>query len=112
MADTEMGRIIAIPDDPYHWALQRPKPALYYDFNDKLWAWKANGMVDSLLVNPWPYMSHRHMADILGYDGVRAMAEGWKDSSTDTLKLLCGPHGYTVYKMLVIQWEDRVNGGN
>ncbi len=84
--------------------------APYSDLNHRLWYWKANGMVNSVLVNPFPYFSHRHIADILGYKDVKDMAENWNEKSTDTLKLLCGPHGFTIYKMLVIKWETKVNG--
>jgi len=83
---------------------------LYGDFNNRLMEWKAKGMIDSILVNPYPYFSHRHIADILGYDNIRHMTENWNETSTHTLKLLCGPHGFTIYKMLVIKWEAKVNG--
>jgi len=82
---------------------------LYSAFNDKLWYWKSKGMVDSILVYPFPHMSHRHIADILGYDDITQMTENWNENSTHTLKLLCGPHGFTIYKMLVIKWEAKVN---
>lgn len=82
---------------------------LYGQFNGQLWHWKSKGMVDSILVNPFPHMSHRHIADILGYKDTTQMTEEWKDESTETLKRLCGPHGFTLYKVLVIQWEDKVN---
>jgi hypothetical protein len=82
---------------------------LYSAFNGQLWHWKSKGLVDSVLVNPFPHMSHRHIADILGYDDIQQMTEEWKDESTETLKRLCGPHGYTLYKVLVIKWEDKVN---
>jgi hypothetical protein len=82
---------------------------LYSAFNGCLWHWKAKGLVDSILVNPFPHMSHRHMADILGYKDIKDMTENWSDESTETLKRLTGPYGYTFYKILVIKWEDKVN---
>lgn len=83
---------------------------LYGAFNGRLWYWKSKGMIDSILVNPFPHMSHRHLADILGYSDIKDMTENWNENSTNTLKLLCGPHGFTIYKMLVIKWEAKVNG--
>lgn len=82
---------------------------LYSHFNGRLWEWKSQGKLDSILVNPFPHFSHRHIADILGYDDVVHMTEHWTDESTYTLQLLCGPNGFTIYKMLVIKWEDKVN---
>jgi len=83
---------------------------LYGNFNGQLWYWKSKDMVDSILVNPYPYFSHRHIADILGYKDIKDMTENWDETSTHTLKLLCGPHGFTIYRMLVIKWEAKVNG--
>lgn len=83
---------------------------LYSHFNGRLWEWKAQGKVDSILVNPFPHPSHRHIADILGYEDIQQMTESWTPESTRTLKLLCGPHGFTLYKILVIKWEDKING--
>jgi len=82
---------------------------LYTAVNRQLWKWKAAGLIDSVLVNPFPHPSHRHLSDILGYEDIQHMTEEWKDESTQTLKMLCGPHGFTIYKMLVIKWEDKVN---
>jgi len=85
---------------------------LYSAFNGRLWHWKSKGMINSILVNPFPHMSHRHIADILGYADIQQMTAHWRDESTQTLKLLCGPNGYTIYKMLVIKWEDKVNANH
>src|SRR5258708_37553057 len=84
----------------------------YTALNAQLWEWKAKGLIDSILVNPFPHPSHAHIANILGFENIRDMIEHWSDESTHTLKLLCGPHGFTIYKMLVIKWEAKVNGTN
>ncbi len=81
----------------------------YAELNSQLWQWKSKGLIDSILINPYPQPSHRHIADILGYKNTKDMTENWNEKSTNTLKLLCGPYGYTVYKMLVIKWEDKIN---
>jgi len=81
----------------------------YTHLNGRLWEWKSKGLIDSVLVNPFPHPSHRHIANILGYKDIKQMTEEWTDESTHILKLLCGPHGFTIYKMLVIKWKDKVN---
>lgn len=82
---------------------------LYWAFNGRLWHWKSQGLIDSVLVNPFPHMAHRHIADILGYRDVKQMAEEWREDSTETLRRLIEPHGYTIYRILVIKWEDKIH---
>src|SRR5258705_6116936 len=82
----------------------------YTAFIAQLWEWKSKGLIDSVLVNPFPHPSHRHIANILGYKDIQHMIAHWSDESSHTLELLCGPHGFTIYKILVIKWEAKVNG--
>lgn len=82
----------------------------YHMFAPVLWKWKAEGRIISTLVNPWPHMSHRHLADLLGYDGVRHMVENWNDDNNETLKRLCGPHGWVYYRTILAQRGMEVTG--
>jgi hypothetical protein len=75
----------------------------YRAFHERLWKWKANGQIKSILVRPWPHYSNRHVAQLLGYKDGADLAEHWKTTDTDTMWRLCGPHGFALYKVLLAQ---------
>lgn len=86
--------------------MSRPSPfgtEVYRTFNTHLWKWKADGRIKSLLVNPFPHFSSGHVSHLLGYKDAADMADNWKDTDLETLKRLCGPHGFTLYKVLLVQ---------
>lgn len=72
----------------------------YLGLCERLHCWKyINGGV---YLVPYPQLPHSHIAALLGYATVIDMLEEWKDDDSRTLDALCGPHGYTIYRMLLI----------
>lgn len=72
----------------------------YVELCERIHLWKdINGGV---YLVPYPQLPHRHIAALLGYANVIDMLEEWKDDDSKTLDALCGPHGYAIYRMLLI----------
>lgn len=47
-----------------------------------------------------------HLAHLLGYRDYEHLMLQQDEAATHSLILLDGPHGLTVYKMLMVKWSD------
>jgi len=74
-----------------------------YVLNKKLWRWKGAGKIDSILVQPFPYLNKKHIAWILGYENTLMMDEFWSNKSEELLDKMLGPNGFLVYNVLLQQ---------
>lgn len=74
-----------------------------YDLNQKLWNWKAEGKIDTILVNPFPHFNKKHITWVLGYKNTLLMDEFWSDKSEELLSKMNGPNGFLVYNVLLQQ---------
>lgn len=72
----------------------------YLELCERIHCWKdING---GTYIGAYPQLPHRHIAALLGYANVIDMWDKWKDDDSRTLDALCGPHGYAIYRMLLI----------
>ena len=76
-----------------------------HEFQERLWVWRAQGLVDDFAVQPWPHMCWRHICDVFGYNGRIRMAAGWNSEDQNKLTLLTGPHGYAIYKAMIARMK-------
>ena len=53
---------------------------------------------------------YAHLAWLLNYEDGEHFMFGFRETDREKLKWLVSPHGLTIYKMLVIKWEAKVNG--
>lgn len=80
----------------------RPLPAEYYEFCKNLQHWKTihHAVTNNPEVNPFPYNSFKHVTWLLGYNW-NDFRDQYTDEDRETLKKLYGPHGYTLYQVLL-----------
>lgn len=70
-----------------------------YDFYDRYDKWRDDGLVKHI-----HWATPHHLANLLGFRHIdHLMDDGDTDEVIHTLKLLNGPNGLTVYKMLMIK---------
>jgi hypothetical protein len=47
------------------------------------------------------YLTEGGICDLLGYDSMEDMFDKFNENDCRKLELICGPHGYAIYKMLL-----------
>lgn len=55
--------------------------------------------------NPYNHSMVGHLCWLLGHKGVSEMLRNYTDEDARVVRLLAGPHGYTIYKALLARRE-------
>jgi hypothetical protein len=54
----------------------------------------------------WPNTADNYIAQLYGYEDSTAMLREWNDELVGKMALLAGPHGWSVYKMMLAKRDE------
>lgn len=70
-----------------------------------LWQWVGSGKVQ-VMNGQYPHTNFKHWSWLLGYETVQDMIRHTKPEHAATIRSIRGPHGLTIYKMLLARHEE------
>ena len=95
--DVDMNKIVwQMRDEPASWRLR-------LNVADLLISWGVVAPDHNIMTGLGDDPVYQHLAWLLGYKDGNHMMSRFKDADRDKLQLLCGPHGRTIYHIMVLK---------